>query len=229
MTARNPVACVDEMTGEQPAAAPKLDHQPVPGEHGCERLQHAGCDQIGVDASCPKATHVSHHRPDGCGRRLTPPPRLLLGELWAPAPPACPSRAYLIVGSHVRDRWGPPAERNVVPHPVVHAEIRSQDPEATRRFFADLFGWKVASEGAFPGYTFIDTGVEGGTYVAISPRQGTEDEVLFFVAVDDVAATLIKAEELGGRIVQPEQTVPGTAFGVFADAQGHKVGVAATR
>ena len=57
-------------------------------------------------------------------------------------------------------------------HPVIHAEIRSADPDATRKFFGDLFGWKVASEGAFPGYTFIDTGVEGGTYVAISPRQG---------------------------------------------------------
>jgi predicted enzyme related to lactoylglutathione lyase len=112
-------------------------------------------------------------------------------------------------------------------HPVVHAEIRSADPDATRQFFADLFGWKVASEGAFPGYTFIDTGVEGGTYVAISPRQGSEDEVLFFVAVEDVTATLAKAETLGGSIVQPAQHVPGTSFGVFADAQGHRVGVAA--
>ena len=70
-------------------------------------------------------------------------------------------------------------------HPVVHAEIRSADPDATRQFFADLFGWKVASEGAFPGYTFIDTGAEGGTYVAITsgearfarenrPRSGVE-------------------------------------------------------
>ena len=112
-------------------------------------------------------------------------------------------------------------------HPVVHAEIRSEDPDATRQFFADLFGWKVAAEGAFPGYTFIDTGVEGGTYVAISPRQGSDDEVLFFVAVQDVAATLEKAEKLGGTIIQPPQQVPGTSFGVFADAQGHKVGVAA--
>ncbi len=111
-------------------------------------------------------------------------------------------------------------------HPVVHAEIRSQDPDATRRFFADLFGWKVASEGAFPGYTFIDTGVEGGTFVAISPRQSAEDEVLFFVAVEDVEAMLARAEQLGGSIVQPAQHVPGTSFGVFADAQGHKVGVA---
>ncbi len=111
-------------------------------------------------------------------------------------------------------------------HPVVHAEIRSEDPDATRRFFADLFGWKVASEGAFPGYTFIDTGVEGGTFVAISPRQSAVDEVLFFVAVEDVEAILARAEQLGGSIVQPAQQVPGTSFGVFADAQGHKVGVA---
>jgi len=126
----------------------------------------------------------------------------------------------------VTDR--PEDKENPVPHPVIHAEIRSQDPDATRRFFADLFGWKVASEGAFPGYTFIDTGAEGGPYVAISPRQATEDEVLFFVGVEDVAATLKRAQELGGTVVQSEQKVPGTSFGVFADAQGHRVGVAAS-
>jgi uncharacterized protein len=119
-------------------------------------------------------------------------------------------------------------QENPVPHPVIHAEIRSQDPDATRRFFADLFGWKVASEGALPGYTFIDTGADGGPFVAISPRQATEDEVLFFVGVEDVAATLKRAEQLGGTIVQSEQKVPGTSFGVFADAQGHRVGVAAS-
>ena len=112
-------------------------------------------------------------------------------------------------------------------HPVVHAEIRSENPDATtRKFYADLFGWKVASQGAFPGYTFIDTGVDGSPYVAISPRQSHEDEVLFFVAVEDVQTTLKNAQRLGGEIVQPAQEVPGTTFGVFADAQGHKVGVA---
>jgi hypothetical protein len=112
-------------------------------------------------------------------------------------------------------------------HPVVHTEIRSSDPDATREFLAELFGWKVASEGAFPGYTFIDTGTAEGPYVAISPRQTDEDEVLFFVAVEDVAATLEKARSLGGTIIQPVQQVPGTSFGVLADAQGHRIGVAA--
>jgi predicted enzyme related to lactoylglutathione lyase len=112
-------------------------------------------------------------------------------------------------------------------HPVIHTEIRSADPDATRSFFADLFGWKVGSEGAFPGYTFMDTGAKGSPHVAISPRQSDEDEVLFFVAVEDVAAILDKALRLGGTIIQPAQQVPGTSFGVFADAQGHRIGVAA--
>jgi predicted enzyme related to lactoylglutathione lyase len=115
-----------------------------------------------------------------------------------------------------------------MPHPVIHTEIRSQDADATREFLAQLFDWKVASEGGFPGYTFIDTGTTDGPAVAISPLQGSEDEVLFFVAVDDVAATLTRAEELGGKIIQPVQQVPGVSFGVLADAQGHRIGVAAT-
>ena len=111
-------------------------------------------------------------------------------------------------------------------HPVVHVEIRSQDPDATREFLGELFGWKIASEGAYPGYTFIDTGAEGLPYTAISPRQSSEDEVLFFVGVEDVAAALTRAEELGGTIIQPAQEVPGTSFGVFADPAGHRIGVA---
>jgi predicted enzyme related to lactoylglutathione lyase len=113
-------------------------------------------------------------------------------------------------------------------HPVVHAEIRSSDPDATRAFFGDLFGWHY-SEGAYPGYTFADTGVDGALPTAISPLQGDTDTVLFFIGVQDVAAALAKAEELGGRVVQPAQQVPGVTFGVLADPQGHKIGVAATQ
>jgi len=114
-----------------------------------------------------------------------------------------------------------------VAHPVVHAEIRSGDPDATRAFFSELFGWTY-SDGAYPGYTFVDTGVEGALPTAISPQQGGGDAVLFFVGVDDVEATLARAEALGGRTVQPAQSVPGVTFGVLADTQGHLVGVASS-
>ena len=111
-------------------------------------------------------------------------------------------------------------------HPIVHAEIRSGDPDATREFFGKLFGWSH-SDGAYPGYTFVATGAEGGPPTAISPLQGADDQVLFFVGVEDVGAALSQAEALGGSIVQPVQQVPGVSFGVFADPQGHQVGVAA--
>jgi uncharacterized protein len=112
-------------------------------------------------------------------------------------------------------------------HPVVHAEIRSTDPDATRSFFSDLFGWTY-SDGTYPGYTFVDTGVESALPTAISPLQGDADAVLFFVGVPDVAAALAEAEKLGGTVVQPPQEVPGVTFGVLADPLGHKIGVAAT-
>jgi predicted enzyme related to lactoylglutathione lyase len=118
-------------------------------------------------------------------------------------------------------------EREPMAHPVVHAEIRSKDPDATRTFFSELFGWTYA-DGAYPGYTFVDTGAEGALPTAISPLQGEADQVLFFVGVEDVDAALAQAERLGGRIVQPTQAVPGVTFGVLADPHGHLVGVAAS-
>jgi predicted enzyme related to lactoylglutathione lyase len=113
-----------------------------------------------------------------------------------------------------------------MPHPIVHAEIRSSDPDATRAFFGELFDWTYPQEGAFPGYTFVDTGDPNALYTAISPLQGDDDLVTFFVGVTDIAATLAHAVELGGRVVQDVQKVPGVSFALIADVQGHIVGVA---
>ena len=113
-----------------------------------------------------------------------------------------------------------------MPHPVIHAEIRSSDPDASRAFYGELFGWTYA-DGALPGYSFVNPGVDGALPTAIGPLQGGSDAVLFFVGVEDVTASLAQAERLGATIVQPAQEVPGVTFGVFSDTQGHLVGVAA--
>jgi predicted enzyme related to lactoylglutathione lyase len=109
-------------------------------------------------------------------------------------------------------------------NPVVHFEIRSEDPDATRAFFGDLFGWTYP-EGALPGYTFVETGAQtipGG----IGPLQDGNEMVTFFVGVQDMAASLAAAKELGGRIVQEPVGVPGVTFALIADPQGHVVGLA---
>jgi predicted enzyme related to lactoylglutathione lyase len=108
----------------------------------------------------------------------------------------------------------------------VHAEIRSSDPDATRAFFGQLFGWTYPTEGAFPGYTFVDTGVPDSLYTAISPLQGEGDLVTFFVGVEDIDAAMADAARLGGRVVQAPVDVPGVRFGLIADPQEHIVGLA---
>jgi predicted enzyme related to lactoylglutathione lyase len=112
-------------------------------------------------------------------------------------------------------------EATMSPSPVVHAEIRSSDPDATRAFFGELFGWSYPTEGAYPGYTFVDTGVPDALYTAISPLQGDTDLVTFFVGVDDMAASIADATRLGGKVVQDPVEVPGVRF-----ALSHVVGLA---
>jgi uncharacterized protein len=112
-----------------------------------------------------------------------------------------------------------------MPSPVVHFEIRSSDPDATRKFFGQLFGWTFP-DGGIPGYTYVDTGTEGAVPGGISPLQGGAPLVTFFVGVQDVAATLEAAVARGGRIIQPATAVPGVTFGLLADPQGQVVGLA---
>lgn len=109
--------------------------------------------------------------------------------------------------------------------PVVHFEIRSNDPDATRAFYGELFGWEFP-DGGMPGYSYVETGVEGAIPGGISPLQGGEPVVTFFVGVADVAKTLDAAAANGGTIVQPATDVPGVRFGLFADPHGQVVGVA---
>jgi uncharacterized protein len=110
-------------------------------------------------------------------------------------------------------------------NPVVHFEIRSTDPDATRAFYGKLFGWTFP-EGGMPDYSYVESGVEGAIPGGISPLQGGDPLVTFFVGVEDVAATLKAAEAAGGRVVQPATDVPGVRFGVFADPLGQVVGIA---
>lgn len=122
--------------------------------------------------------------------------------------------------------------------PVVHFEITGRDPEALRRYFGTLFDWEfdVPSRVA-PGisdpdsYGFLNPdpanefpGIPGG----VGGGPGFAAKAIFYVAVDDVEASLRRAEELGGRRVLGPQAAPsGLVVGQFADPEGNLVGLAA--
>ena len=108
--------------------------------------------------------------------------------------------------------------------PVVHYEIRTRDPQAARAFYGKLFGWAFP-EALEPGYTYVDTGRDGGIPGGIGQAPGGTGLVTFFVEVDDVADALATAVSLGGTVVRPATSLPGVTFGLFADPEGLVIGV----
>ena len=64
-------------------------------------------------------------------------------------------------------------------NPVVHFEIRSDNPDEARPFYGELFGWTF-SEGGIPGYTYVDSGVPNTIPGGIGPTQGGNALTTFF-------------------------------------------------
>jgi len=109
----------------------------------------------------------------------------------------------------------------------LHTMVRVTDPDASRAFYGELFGWTYPP-GGFEGYTYVDSGVPAGTIPGgISPTQGGRPLVTVFAGVPDVEVALARAVSLGATVVHPLTRAPGVSFGLFADPQGHVVGVAA--
>jgi predicted enzyme related to lactoylglutathione lyase len=115
--------------------------------------------------------------------------------------------------------------------PVVHFEIVARDPERLRGYYSDLFGWKIDADNPL-GYGLVtregNTNPDGiGIGGGIGPApEGYAGHVTFYVEVPDVEAALAKAESLGGtRMMGPEEVMEQVEIGLFADPEGHVVGV----
>lgn len=110
---------------------------------------------------------------------------------------------------------------------VAWFEVTGKDGPALQRFYGDLFDWQVQDAGDGSGYGLVqaaEKGIGGG----IGPAQdGGPGQVTFYVEVDDPAAYLQKAEQLGGQTIVPPTTIEqfGLTFAFFADPEGHVVGL----
>lgn len=105
--------------------------------------------------------------------------------------------------------------------PVMQFQILSKTPEETARFYSELFGWSVDAGNAM-GYRRINTGSERGIQGGIWPTpQQAPTFVQLFMAVQDVKASVQKAEALGARMLIPPTMLPeGDEMAVLQDPQG---------
>jgi len=113
-----------------------------------------------------------------------------------------------------------------VSNPVVHFEIGGKDVKKLHGFYGQLFEWKVDANNPM-NYGMVNTGGGGGINGGIAPtREQQPAFVTVYVQVDDLAATLKKAESLGGKTVMPPMQVPnGPTIALFSDPEGNVVGL----
>ncbi|MBV9536411.1 MAG: VOC family protein [Solirubrobacterales bacterium] len=110
--------------------------------------------------------------------------------------------------------------------PVVHFEVQGADRNALARFYEQLFGWQTKDISEMK-YTMVDTGGGEGINGGIgNTPEGAPGGITVYVQSDDVAGSLKRAEELGGRAVAGPMDMPdGHKWALFADPEGHVVGL----
>jgi uncharacterized protein len=117
------------------------------------------------------------------------------------------------------------------PNTLAWFEVATDDPDTATSFYAELFGWTFNPFGD-PKITGMDYRVAtlpggdapfGGVVATGGAMPG---HAVFYIAVEDVAATCEEAEQLGGKVVSKElEPAAGPAFAYLHDAVGNLFGV----
>jgi predicted enzyme related to lactoylglutathione lyase len=119
-------------------------------------------------------------------------------------------------------------------HTIIHFEIPANDVEKVKKFYVDLFGWKITKLPGEMEYYSIETvpmdekgnlkepGVNGGLYKKETPEQ----HPLNYVYVESVDEYSKKVEALGGQILVSKTEVPGMGwFAVAKDPEDNVFGI----
>lgn len=108
--------------------------------------------------------------------------------------------------------------------PVVRFEIMGGNGSQLEEFYRELFSWKIDSNNAMK-YGMVDTGspgINGG----VGASQDGGHRVSVYIQVENLDATLTKAETLGGKIILPPSHVPsGPTLAMFTDPAGNVTGL----
>jgi predicted enzyme related to lactoylglutathione lyase len=111
-----------------------------------------------------------------------------------------------------------------MPNPVVHFEVLGKDADALKRFYGDTFQWEL--ESVMPTYAMVKTGGENDVAGGVGATPDGDGHVTFYIEVADLDAALAQVAANGGSTVQPPMDVPGgPSIALFADPEGHVVGL----
>ncbi len=108
---------------------------------------------------------------------------------------------------------------------VIQIEILGKDQAALQRYYGELFGWVFDTNNP-TAYGMTDPAVTGPSVGVGSAPEGSPGHVTGYITVADVDATLARATSLGGTVIMPKfSPIPGVHIALFADPEGHVLGL----
>jgi len=102
---------------------------------------------------------------------------------------------------------------------IVHVEYMSNDPDRTKRFYRDVFGWKFQDMPEM-NYSMWEAPTSPGGGLMKTP-EGQPPSVVNYILAKDIDATMRKISAAGGAILKPKQEIPGMGWwAVFREPGG---------
>ncbi|MEU5882235.1 VOC family protein [Spirillospora sp. NPDC047279] len=115
---------------------------------------------------------------------------------------------------------------------VAWFQVGAEAPEDARRFYGELFGWQFDIDPDKDGYDLISYPGGGKAQGGLAHAggnahyEGDDNQALFMVLVEDVAAICARTERLGGKVVKPIDSTPsGLRFAYVVDPAGNRFGL----
>jgi uncharacterized protein len=116
---------------------------------------------------------------------------------------------------------------------IVHFEIPADDVERSRKFYIDLFGWKIEKWSGSPGidmeyWTVTTTDDKGNKAVGggMMKRQSPQQPIINYIDVKSVDEYSSKVKQLGGKVHVPKMAVPGMGYlAVCMDTENNAFGI----
>lgn len=109
-------------------------------------------------------------------------------------------------------------------HGFNHIEIPTSDPQKSKDFYGQVFGWKMNEN--MPGYVMFSTGdSQGGGFTQES--KPSENGIVLYIEVEDILKKLGEIEAAGGKKVK-DKTAISPEFGfyaLFTDPSGNIMGL----
>jgi predicted enzyme related to lactoylglutathione lyase len=113
-------------------------------------------------------------------------------------------------------------------NPIAYAELQTKDLTAAKKFYVELFDWRL-EDAQTPMGTYSSLRAKEGDGIPaglFQPPEPAPSAWLPYVTVPDLVASTARAKRLGASVLQENVEVPGMGrFSLMVDPTGARFGL----